>query len=223
MKMSKAFTLIELLVVIAIIAILAAILFPVFVQVQESGRRAACASNLKQIALGTLVYVDDNGDKFPPTGWTTGGWMDRVYPYIKNRRVMHCSSMYPESIVISRLLTLREDPSQWVWWSGYGINTQSLYWWNTTNATFIGFTSSSVKRPSHTELLGETGAVRNGTSNSLTRDFSATPGDSTCPNRLEARHTGKANFACVDGSYKYMSYANAIDPINGLFPAAPIK
>jgi len=61
----KAFTLIELLVVIAIISILAAILFPVFARARESARRASCTSNLKQIALGMMMYSQDYDETLP--------------------------------------------------------------------------------------------------------------------------------------------------------------
>jgi prepilin-type N-terminal cleavage/methylation domain-containing protein len=61
----SGFTLIELLVVIAIIAILAAILFPVFARARENARRASCASNLKQISLGLMQYSQDYDERFP--------------------------------------------------------------------------------------------------------------------------------------------------------------
>jgi prepilin-type N-terminal cleavage/methylation domain-containing protein len=64
-KADRAFTLIELLVVIAIIAILAAILFPVFAQAREKGRQAVCISNMKQFTLGMMMYVQDYDERFP--------------------------------------------------------------------------------------------------------------------------------------------------------------
>ncbi len=66
----KGFTLIELLVVIAIIAILAAILFPVFAQAKEAAKKTTCLSNLKQIGTGLSIYYSDNDDMIVP--WTTG-------------------------------------------------------------------------------------------------------------------------------------------------------
>jgi len=63
----KGFTLIELLVVIAIIAILVAILFPVFASAREKARQAACTNNLKQVELGILQYLQDNDERFFPT------------------------------------------------------------------------------------------------------------------------------------------------------------
>lgn len=95
----KGFTLIELLVVIAIIAILAAILFPVFAKAREKARQASCASNLKQWALATIQYVQDYDEKYqmsvtlaglPPAGCIT--MYDAGMPYMKNKQVMECPS-----------------------------------------------------------------------------------------------------------------------------------
>ncbi|MGV3723440.1 MAG: DUF1559 domain-containing protein [Actinomycetota bacterium] len=135
----RGFTLIELLVVIAIIAILAAILFPVFAKAREPARKASCQSNLKQIATGMLMYVQDYDEAFPSgpaiagtgdgnivhNGW---GWMvdtnwrsqvptgiylrDIVHPYIKNNEVWRCKS----------------DPRNSDCWSSYNMKMH-LYWY----------------------------------------------------------------------------------------------
>jgi prepilin-type N-terminal cleavage/methylation domain-containing protein/prepilin-type processing-associated H-X9-DG protein len=107
-KMSVAkrgFTLIELLVVIAIIAILAAILFPVFARARENARRASCQSNLKQIGIGLAQYVQDYDERLPVYGNTSysgenpnGGsdsqssWRQKTQPYIKSTQVFQCPS-----------------------------------------------------------------------------------------------------------------------------------
>lgn len=91
-KRSRGFTLIELLVVIAIIAILAAILFPVFARAREKARQASCASNEKQIGLGLLMYAQDYDERFMNVRQGPGGWNALIQPYVKNWQVFVCPS-----------------------------------------------------------------------------------------------------------------------------------
>src|SRR5256714_3234114 len=90
----NAFTLIELLVVIAIIAILAAILFPVFAQAREKARQTACLSNTKQLGLSMQMYTQDYDETVPLAiewmDWSI--WTDRVQPYMKSWDIMYCPS-----------------------------------------------------------------------------------------------------------------------------------
>ena len=91
----SGFTLIELLVVIAIIALLAAILFPVFARARENARRSSCQSNLKQIALGIKQYSQDYDEYFPMVWQTAGaanGWAEYMQPYVKSEQIFQCPS-----------------------------------------------------------------------------------------------------------------------------------
>src|SRR3712207_6069133 len=92
----RGFTLIELLVVIAVIAILAAILFPVFAQAREKARSAACLSNTKQMGLGVSMYAQDYDEVLPMggNGGPTGAnrWYHWIQPYTKNRQIGICPS-----------------------------------------------------------------------------------------------------------------------------------
>ena len=90
----RAFTLIELLVVIAIIAILAAILFPVFAQAREKARQTSCLSNGRQIGLAFGMYATDFDDFLPLTTYPlpANSWTDQTQPYIKNRQIYRCPS-----------------------------------------------------------------------------------------------------------------------------------
>jgi prepilin-type N-terminal cleavage/methylation domain-containing protein/prepilin-type processing-associated H-X9-DG protein len=108
---TNGFTLIELLVVIAIIAILASILFPVFARARENARRASCLSNMKQLGLGVMQYVQDYDERFPLTGGeqpylppdypycypytkNPSSWAMDIMPYVKSEQIFKCPSDY---------------------------------------------------------------------------------------------------------------------------------
>jgi len=136
----KGFTLIELLVVIAIIAILAAILFPVFGRARENARRASCQSNLKQIGLGLLQYSQDYDEQLNPawigdvdeTGTPdnfpgTHRWMDVVQPYVKSTQLFNCPSQIGDQLYDPSLQPGTADNWRSAYrYGGYAMNVS--YW-----------------------------------------------------------------------------------------------
>jgi len=128
----RGFTLIELLVVIAIIAILAAILFPVFAQARAKARQASCTSNVKQMSLGVMMYVQDYDETFPFWQWGNSNglsgtktpnhfesfWVNAIYPYVKNGQVYACPSSNDHSTVTQNLL--------WAWLTAGQIPTSGI-------------------------------------------------------------------------------------------------
>jgi prepilin-type N-terminal cleavage/methylation domain-containing protein/prepilin-type processing-associated H-X9-DG protein len=158
----RAFTLIELLVVIAIIAILAAILFPVFARAREAGRSASCKSNLKQIGNAFMMYTQDYdetgviGASVASQGLTCAdgsvceGYEPRLQTYIKNWQVFHCPSRSDASSYgynVSR-------PAFGRCRSSYGMN---LNHWNGNRANHwnAGVNDSLWARPADTVMAAE--------------------------------------------------------------------
>jgi len=152
----RAFTLIELLVVIAIISILAAILFPVFARARESARRASCMSNLKQIGLGIMMYVQDYDEKYPlsftyhtevpPTGsWGSSSsgyywfWQQIIYSYTKNVQLYSCPS--------------GDTTAAYPYSGNYGTNDNIM-------STATSLTLSALDSPSTTYLAFDAGPYR---------------------------------------------------------------
>ena len=151
MNYRKGFTFIELLVVIAIIAILAAILFPVFAKVREKARQTSCLSNEKQLGLAFIQYSEDYDEHYP-VGATGGyltfwglSWTGRIYPYVKSTGVYHC----PDDTTP----TTAGDPNSVA--VSYNYNASLLF--NNGNAAFPGPVGAEAgfNAPSKTVLLNE--------------------------------------------------------------------
>jgi prepilin-type N-terminal cleavage/methylation domain-containing protein len=151
MRRQRAFTLIELLVVIAIIAILAAILFPVFAQARESARQTTCLSNNKQIGLTVAMYMQDYDNTFPSqpsdsmltvaAGGKIPTYYDELLPYAKNQQIWICPSDLPNP---GDKATLR-PPAM-----GYHMNGNLI--------TKAGLAEATVAAPSSCLLMRESGA-----------------------------------------------------------------
>lgn len=134
MARRSGFTLIELLVVIAIIAILAAILFPVFARAREKARQTSCLSNVKQIALGLTMYLQDYDEVWVvDCGWDQSSlhwhWHDKIFPYVKNAQIFDCPSCPSNIGGLNYLPTAVAPPGGGnTWWSknvprcGYSLN-----------------------------------------------------------------------------------------------------
>lgn len=134
-RIRTAFTLIELLVVIAIIAILAAILFPVFAQAREKARQTSCLSNEKQIGLAALQYAQDN-DECLPFGYNYNGlvtsWFDEIIPYVGGRT----GTQYARNVFVCPSDTLGGVTSQS--WAGMNISYATNSFWNRYTKTLYG-------------------------------------------------------------------------------------
>jgi len=191
-KKRKGFTLIELLVVIAIIAILAAILFPVFAKAREKARTSSCQSNLKQIALANLMYAQDYDEKFVHYSLpNTGGWTNALSPYIKNTQVYTCPSA----------------PAQWL---GYGYNYYYL-----GNGGAPGTAMAEVKSPAETVMFADAGL--DDSNQNVTYYHINPPAQTTyqwvC--RPNDRHNEGCNVAFVDGHVKWMRRSMPFYPARG--------
>lgn len=166
----SGFTLIELLVVIAIIAILAAILFPVFAQTREKARQSSCASNCKQMGLAIMQYAQDYDETNPlasgyqgQSNWFDISWVTLAQPYVKNISVFRCPSddadkttggFVREGISYSINAYINE------FWNGkYGATTPGGDWIvNNANANPPWaqiVTLSAISRPAETILIAE--------------------------------------------------------------------
>jgi prepilin-type N-terminal cleavage/methylation domain-containing protein/prepilin-type processing-associated H-X9-DG protein len=144
----RAFTLIELLVVIAIIALLAAILFPVFARARENARRSSCTSNMKQLGLGVMMYQQDNDGRYPMSSGNLR-WPEYIFPYIKNRQLFNCPSINPADVASKgqAWTAVSGDITGSPKFYGYGYNYQYLGNSRTPGTASPGSNSNEAKFP----------------------------------------------------------------------------
>ncbi len=209
---TKGFTLIELLVVIAIIAILAAILFPVFARARENARRTSCLSNVKQIGLGAMMYVQDYDETYPRnsqckmTGCVSAAgtldyWDEIILPYTKSTQVFLCPS---SSSTIPRT-------------ANYGVNPYVMVNYDAANGPLK---MAGVVAAANTYMLMDYGTFRtltswidNPTSNSYLPGVGEIKGltTATCTtvtayqnDCMSGRHFNGVNVAFADGHAKWL-------------------
>ena len=133
----QGFTLIELLVVIAIIAILAAILFPVFAQARLKAEQTACLTHQKQLGQAVMMYLPDYDQVFPPSGEGTGpipNWAERIYPYVRSLEVFTCPTQGISYDIVRRWYNLGRTQAEAIY-QRYGVrnfsaNAYVLAWIN---------------------------------------------------------------------------------------------
>ena len=206
----SGFTLVELLVVVAILALLAAILFPVFERVRENARQTGCLSNMKQISMGILQYEQDNDEYLPTSGPQYSGgnpsppdytWKWMIYPYVRTTDVFACPSINdPKNQNVRTEPAGTPTPPQTETFEldyssndGVGCGTGPM------PNSFPGPSSvltAALVVPSQTILIGEGGTV------SLQAYYSLNEGPAY--GNTIAHHFNGTNFAFADGHAKWM-------------------
>jgi prepilin-type N-terminal cleavage/methylation domain-containing protein/prepilin-type processing-associated H-X9-DG protein len=235
---SKGFTLIELLVVIAIISILAAILFPVFATAREKARQSSCASNLKQMGLATLQYMQDFDETYPTGYWNSGStyiyWYNIVMPYVANKStspamLITClTSPHPEALgyAMNPRVCGSNSPEVTVASGFFDYSTAAQASQLTHSSETILYADSdqipTYSNNANTLLRVNPGSINGGAwmayaSTITDRGWTSIDNDNNAngvsPGQIRYRHNMMANIAFCDGHVKAMP-RNTVLPWN---------
>jgi prepilin-type N-terminal cleavage/methylation domain-containing protein/prepilin-type processing-associated H-X9-DG protein len=200
----RAFTLIELLVVIAIIAVLAAILFPVFAQAREKARGISCVSNCRQVGTALQMYTQDYDEALPLNNHSgaAASWLVTAQPYIKNQLLYRCPS---------------DRSSNWEQpLAGQTATRKSSYATNGYLTPGGGFmTLAAISRPAECVYLAELGDNRTG--DHIHPQLWPRPGYSgtvlePLAEVAALRHQGGAAYVFVDGHAKWHRFERTFNP-----------
>ncbi|MFO8082064.1 MAG: DUF1559 domain-containing protein [Armatimonadota bacterium] len=231
--MKRGFTLIELLVVIAIIAILAAILFPVFARAREKARQASCQSNMKQIGLAAMMYAQDYDEMMPAlyhyyegdSDTRYMGYYDGFQPYTQNEQIYICpSGRHTYDYWRARGGLLPNDEGFWgdVMTFSYGVvfrhssnsHFGTVMWeggWGSG-----GHSLADVVRPAEKILIAEMRSIGAATPAQMGFTDAGEPigmNDDGVAGYMTYRHNGMMNAAYADGHVKAIPQLTSVEPL----------